>query len=752
MKQLPIKHRHIHFIIFYFLFVVTCAGQDRKTDSLLKLIRSSPHDSILSSCYDELSWDKLNTSTDSALSYANTSLSFAKKANNQNKIAIAYSTISSIYYYKSDMLLAINFGLKAYDIRKTFTDKTPAVKSLNNLAIMYEANGDPDKALGLLKDADKNLKANDFISSCIKNNMGGLYKKKGKYAEALQCYIEALRLKEKSSQSDKKDQAETLGNISSVYKEFHDLKKARLYLMKAYDLGMSTNDNFLKIQLIEQMGILCKKEKKYDEAISFYKEALRLKKLYGSSTMVSASLLNISSLLASTHKYGEALPYINEAIEIKRKQKDVSGLTIALNNYGTIISKLGKPKEGLDAVKEAMTLAAAQGDKENMVHCYQTMADIYEIMHDEKTSLLWIKKTMELKDSLLFSEGQKQIAEMETKYQTEKKEKEIALLNKDKVLQSNEIALKNTQRNAFIIGFVLMILLAAFVFRSLQQNKKKNKIITLQKKEVEHAKEIMQHQKELVDEKQKEILDSIHYAKRIQNALLTHQEFLNENLAENFVLFKPKDIVSGDFYWAASVHTNGEELFFLACCDSTGHGVPGAFMSLLNIGFLSEAIKEKNIFTPHEVFNYVRKRLIDSISKEEQKDGFDGILLCLNKTSGKITYAAANNNPLIISNHTIINLKADKMPVGKGEREQPFTLFEIDFKPGDNLYLFTDGYPDQFGGPKGKKFKYKPLENLLLECSSLLVSEQKEILLNNFEEWRGNLEQVDDVLIIGIKI
>ncbi|MGZ4090006.1 MAG: PP2C family protein-serine/threonine phosphatase, partial [Bacteroidia bacterium] len=193
-------------------------------------------------------------------------------------------------------------------------------------------------------------------------------------------------------------------------------------------------------------------------------------------------------------------------------------------------------------------------------------------------------------------------------------------------------------------------------------------------------------------------------------------------------------------------------LFYLAVCDSTGHGVPGAFMSLLNIGFLSEAIKEKDILDPNEVFNYVRQRLIDSISKEEQKDGFDGILLCVNKTTYKITYAAANNNPVLVTNNNLINLKADNMPVGKGERVAGFNLFEIEAKKGDTIYLFTDGFPDQFGGPKGKKFKYRQLEEILLTNNALPLSEQAVKLNTAFEEWKGNLEQIDDVLIIGIKI
>jgi serine phosphatase RsbU (regulator of sigma subunit) len=296
-------------------------------------------------------------------------------------------------------------------------------------------------------------------------------------------------------------------------------------------------------------------------------------------------------------------------------------------------------------------------------------------------------------------------------------------------------------QRGLITGALILLVLMTVIFRSLQANKKKNRIITEQKLEVEN-------QKHIVEEKQKEIVDSINYAKRIQLTLLAHKEMLDENLGEHFVLFKPKDIVSGDFYWA----TKKGDLFFLAVCDSTGHGVPGAFMCLLNIGFLTEAINENDIHEPHKVLDYVRERLIRSISKDGQKDGFDGILACFNQKTGEITYAAANNAPLIIHNGEYLELPADRMPVGKGERTESFKLYNITYTKGDTLYLYTDGYADQFGGPKGKKFMYKRLNTLAADLSVQPLNEQVSQLNETFHSWKGNLEQIDDVCIIGIKM
>jgi hypothetical protein len=264
-------------------------------------------------------------------------------------------------------------------------------------------------------------------------------------------------------------------------------------------------------------------------------------------------------------------------------------------------------------------------------------------------------------------------------------------------------------------------------------------VIVIYKTELDHSRKV-------IEEKNSEIISSINYARRIQFTLLAHDNFLQGNLSDHFVLFKPKDIVSGDFYWA----TKRDDRFYLAVCDCTGHGVPGAFMSLLNITFLNEAINEKNIREPHEILNHVRRQLIDSISKEGGRDGMDAILVCFEKD--RITYAAANNAPLVVRKKEVISLDTDKMPVGKGEKDESFTLRNIKAQPGDFLFLYTDGYADQFGGPNGKKFKYKTLNNLLAELSSRSPLEQRAILEKRFAEWQGDLEQVDDVCVIGVRI
>lgn len=249
-------------------------------------------------------------------------------------------------------------------------------------------------------------------------------------------------------------------------------------------------------------------------------------------------------------------------------------------------------------------------------------------------------------------------------------------------------------------------------------------------------------------ERNKEVTDSINYAKRIQHAMLANEALLRENLIEYFILFKPKDIVSGDFYWA----TTKNDQFYLAVCDSTGHGVPGAFMSLLNISFLNEAINERNIEKPNEICAHIRNRLIESISNDGGRDGMDGVLLSIDSEKKKLCFTAAHNAPILIRDNTIIEFDADKMPIGKGIKSDDFKHHIVDIESGDLFYLYTDGYTDQFGGPKGKKFKYRQMLALLQSICNQSMAEQKKILEAIIDNWRGNLEQTDDILMVGFKV
>ncbi len=272
-------------------------------------------------------------------------------------------------------------------------------------------------------------------------------------------------------------------------------------------------------------------------------------------------------------------------------------------------------------------------------------------------------------------------------------------------------------------------------------------------------------QKEEIEARNKDITDSINYANRIQKAVIATEDYLDKYCEDYFILYLPKDIVSGDFYWMAPI---SETNLALCVADCTGHGVPGALMSMLNISLLNQAVNEKEIHEPNKVFDHVREALIKTLSSGQgstAKDGMDAVLINIeifhskegqplveNSKIMKYSYAAAQNSPFIIRKNEIIECDTDKMPVGKGEKNEPFTLYKKELMKNDCLYLYTDGFADQFGGPKGKKFKYSNLNKLLLDIHHLPMHEQKEKLHKTFDEWKGNLEQIDDVCILGIRI
>lgn len=257
-----------------------------------------------------------------------------------------------------------------------------------------------------------------------------------------------------------------------------------------------------------------------------------------------------------------------------------------------------------------------------------------------------------------------------------------------------------------------------------------------------------------IEHKHQEILDSVNYAKRIQSALLASAKLLQDNLPEHFVFFQPKDIVSGDFYWGSKLN---EDIFSIVTADSTGHGVPGAIMSILNISCLSEAVNAQKLIAPNTILDYARQRIMEHMandgSEEGGKDGMDAIICNFDFINNKLQFAAANNPLWLIRNNELIEFKADKMPVGKPMGEiSPFTLQEFNLKKGDLVIMLTDGFADQFGGPKGKKFMYKPLKELIVKLNSLSLLEMKQQLKDAFDEWKSESEQVDDVLIIGVRI
>jgi len=387
------------------------------------------------------------------------------------------------------------------------------------------------------------------------------------------------------------------------------------------------------------------------------------------------------------------------SLDYRTKNNEKKGQSLSYYLIGKALDKKGNSKEAISNAEKAYAIGKENNYLETVNKASQLLSSIYKKTGDYKKSLEYFEIYKISSDSLVNKETKRKTIESDLNFDFYKKTAadSIKAVESKKVLNA-QIEKEKTQKYALYGGLGLALIFGLFIFNRFKVTQKQKQVIEIKEQETQKQNEIITLQKHIVEEKQKEILDSINYAKRIQQTLLAHADFLKAHIPNHFVFFNPKDIVSGDFYWA----TKKDNLFYFAICDSTGHGVPGAFMSLLNIGFLSEAINEKGITKPNEVFNYVRQRLTDSISKEGQKDGFDGILLCFDNTNKSVCYASANNAPVIARDNKLIELGADKMPVGKGERKLDFTLRQIDYVAGDTLFSYTDGYCSKLGGEMGK--------------------------------------------------
>mgnify|MGYP006175862515 FL=1 len=265
--------------------------------------------------------------------------------------------------------------------------------------------------------------------------------------------------------------------------------------------------------------------------------------------------------------------------------------------------------------------------------------------------------------------------------------------------------------------------------------------------------------KDILSEKNREITDSIRYAKRIQEAMLPSEELIKSLFPDSFLVYKPKDLLSGDFYWVSEVITNYKEKFVMASvADCTGHGVPGALMSIIGNNFLRICEHEPTVNRPSEALDFINAGISNTLRQEYSKsvirDGMDMVFIAIDFAKMTLHFAGAKNPIYLIRNNELMEFKGDKHPIGAfvGEEMIKFTNHSIPVQTGDCLYLFTDGFPDQFGGSKGKKFMYKRFKELLFENNHLPMNKQQEILLDTFEEWKGSLEQVDDVCIMGIRL
>lgn len=772
-------------ILFFNDFGGVSFAQNRNIDSLLALLVIDKPDTNKVNHLNKLCREYIDIGEHvNSIKYGNKALALARCLIVDNKIGwakgIAYSNnnIGIIYKKQGNYPEALKNHLSALEIRKDIGDKKGIADSYYNIGRVYESQYNYPEAL---KNHFSSLKIRKEINDRqgIANSyssIGFIYFRQGNYPDAMHNHFASLKIKE--GIEDKKGIADSYYDIGNIYffqDNYPDALRNNLLSLKIRTeikdrRGIASSNN--------SIAIIHTRQGNYPEALKNYFTALKIYEEINDIKGIANAYNNIGAIYLNQDNYPAALQNYNASLKLRKTIGDKNGIGSSFFNLGAVKIKLNKLVEAQNYLDKALQIAKETGSKVSIRESYNGLAELDSFRGNWKAAYMHHKLYIVYRDSIDNEETKKKITESAMTYKFEKQELEAKAIQdkKDSISEANK---KKQQMILTLVSCVLILVFvfAGFIVRSLRITRKQKNIIELQKNEVSR-------QKEMVTEKNKEITDSINYAQRIQRALLASKKMLDANLFKSnswlvsesqqelkqvqhdrdyFIFFQPKDIVSGDFYWASPL-ANGN--FALVTADSTGHGVPGAIMSMLNISCLNEAVKGQQLTEPNEILNYTRTKIIEHLSNdgsaEGGKDGMDCSLISFDFNhkstikedfGGRLTYSAANNPIWIVRKKQIIELEPDKMPVGKHTKDSiPFTQHTTELEKGDIVYAITDGIPDQFGGPKGKKFMSKQLKELLISISHLPMKDQKERLSDEFSLWKGNLEQVDDVTIIGIRI
>ena len=608
------------------------------------------------------------------------------------------------------------------------------------------------KQLGIFNDVTANYdKAIEYYSSAAVistrigdrvaegfayNNIGLSFVNKGDCPKALNYYFRALNIFE----DNKKDEgrALVLANIGEVFYKLSNHGQAIEYLDQSLSIYQKLGVDKGVARCFTLLAHLHEEKKELEKALGYHRQVLGIGEKLGYRVHAAHAKMDIARIHNLNGNNKDALPYALKALKELEAIEDVEGLIVANVVTGTIYGDMGRYDKAASYLEKALDVSAARGVKNQQQAAWLALSEVYSKSGDHRRALEMYRNYTQLKDSVFSKDNNKQIVEMQTRYETEKKQQEIVILTRDKEKEK-------LLRNASLGGIVLAGGLAFLLFNRYKLKKKANA-------KLEKAYLNLELKNAEIAQKNREMVDSINYAKHIQTAILPNTKTVSSLFPSSLILYMPKDIVSGDFYWIAS---QGNKRY-IAAADCTGHGVPGALMSMVGTTLLNEIVNEKCISSPEEILYNLREGIIRSLKQTAHGESKDGMDIALCTLTGNILEYAGANNPLWIvrkGSKTIEEIKADKQPIGiyRGV-PTPFTKHTINLSEGDTLYIFSDGYADQFGGPQGKKFKYKQLQKLILENSSRPMYEQQEALRQTLEDWKGNLEQVDDILVIGIRI
>jgi len=759
-----------------------------QNDSLLNILKSQK-DIEKAVTYNLLARSFIKSNPQKSIEYINKSIEFSTKFKQNKETAQSYVYMAVINKRATKFNDAKNFYTKAIINAEIAKDTMLLSKAYNGLAQVNYNTGNYKAAINWI---NKAIKYKDLVNdkhgeAVAYNTLGNIYNEWGKKDSSIISYQKSLKIFEESGNLyGISANLNAIGVIYEVMANFTDINRfnqALDYYNQALKINLKLNDkieiansynnigninsqifsHYNEIIIItnnntEVKKLIEEKNKAYEKAEKNLLESKIIREEIDDIRGIISSEINLGRLYLDTNKTNIAINHFEKAYKSTIKTNDIYNSIICLHHLATAYRRKKIYNKALKYAYDALKLAKEKKILKLEKDITNELSKIYEKKRNFKKSLDFKKKYITLSDSILISENSKLVEDLNKKYETDKKEAQIKLQNSE--LKKKE--LENRQQEMLIYGFsVVFLLILGVIVLIYRQYKHKKK-----------ANEKLEAKNKLITNQKKEITDSILYAKRIQTAILPQGDYIQETLPERFILFKPRDIVSGDFYWLKDI--NNEDTVICTAADCTGHGVPGAFMSMLGVAFLNEIIARPGIKTTGEVLNKLRESVIKSLHQTgregETKDGMDISFVAINYKTYIVQFSGANNPLYVIrennkneiicdkkiegNSHTLYEIKGDKMPIGiyRKDRMKGFKTIEIQLEKGDLIYLFSDGYADQFGGPEGKKFKYKPFKKLILDNCTKSMNEQSEILNTTIENWKGNLEQVDDIILIGIKL
>jgi serine phosphatase RsbU (regulator of sigma subunit)/Tfp pilus assembly protein PilF len=670
--------------------------------------------------------------------------------------------IGSMYHDDNQLGKALEYYNKSLTLKKETGDLEGASIVLNDIAVTYYDSGRYETAVENYEESYKISEelGNKKVSAVILENIGQVYENTYQYEKAVKLYEQSLEISK--DLEEKEDEALMYDKIANIYIEQNELDKAMESYQKSLEIDKELNREENVAATLNNMGSIYYDLGNYDNAKQYYEQSLDVTRKIGDQKQISIALNNIGNINYDWNKYRKAIDFYKQSIEIKQGIDYQRGIAASLHNIGNAYKGLKEYNQAIEYYMQSNELAAEINYTEVVARNNRAFSEVYSLLNDYRKAYEYqvlfadLKHTIQDDKNQIFEGVSKEkeedqrvlIAALRRQIQKQKLLAEYESIRKQKELEIKNLELENekekTKRQRFIImaglaGLVILVIFIILIYRQYIQKKKanielvaKNRIISYQKQQ---------------------ITDSIRYASRIQKAVLPPEEYVSTILPQHFILNIPRDIVSGDYYWT----TQRANESIIAVADCTGHGVPGAFMSMLGIAFLNEIVNKTASAKSHEILGQLRNNIMSSLHQtgreDETKDGMDIALIIVNLKSKMLQYSGAHNPLFLIRDKKLREVKADKMPIGISARyDKPFSNHKIQLQKDDMLYIFSDGYLDQFGGEQKKKFGYRRFRELLLEIHLKKLQEQKELLVKAFNSWKGKYDQIDDILVMGIRV